>query len=131
MILLKTFKILWASPYTLLGLTIGCLGILTGGKFRFCNGAIEFYGGATRWFVRHLPQGSVTIGFTLGHVILGQDADGLTYAGKHERVHVRQYERWGPLLGPAYLLASFWIWCRGGRAYLDNPFEVEAYSEAP
>lgn len=128
---LKMLKWVWASPYTLLGIFIGCLGLLTGGKVRCVDGAIEFYGGATRWIVRHLPQGPSTIGFTLGHVILGQDAAGLTIASKHERVHVRQYELWGPLMGPAYLLASLWIWCRGGQAYRDNPFEVEAYREAP
>jgi hypothetical protein len=42
-------------------------------------------------------------------------------------VHVRQYERWGPLFIPAYFAASGWAWWKGGHAYLDNPFEVEAY----
>jgi hypothetical protein len=129
--LLKLGKIVWAGPYSLLGLVVGVLGVLTGGKCRFSDGALEFYGGATRLLVRCLPTGRGTIGFTLGHVVLGQDSDGLTLASKHERVHVRQYERWGPFLGPAYLLASVWIWSRGGSAYRDNPFEVEAYREAP
>lgn len=42
-------------------------------------------------------------------------------------VHVRQYERWGPLMGPAYLLASLYMHLTGRRAYRDNPFEREAY----
>jgi len=42
-------------------------------------------------------------------------------------VHVRQYERWGPLFGPAYLGCSLVLWLMGKRAYRDNPFEVEAY----
>jgi hypothetical protein len=46
-------------------------------------------------------------------------------------VHVRQYERWGPLFVPAYVLCSAVIWSRGGDAYRDNPFEREAYGEAP
>jgi hypothetical protein len=127
----KTLKVLWASPYSLLGIAIGLVGIATGGRGRFRDGALEFFGGATRHFVRRLPTGIYTAGFTLGHVILGQDDDGLQYAGLHERVHVRQFELWGPLMGPAYLLASAWMWFRGRDAYRDNPFEVEAYREAP
>ncbi len=127
----KTIAVIWAGPYSLLGLTIGGLGMLSGGKGRLRDGAIEFYGGGTKWFVRRLPPGIHTAGFTLGHVILGQTEDGLDYAAAHERVHVRQFERWGPLMGPAYLLASAWMYWRGRDYYRDNPFEVEAYREAP
>ncbi len=127
----KSIAVIWASPYSLMGLTIGLLGMLSGGKGRVRDGAIEFYGGGTQWFVRRLPPGIHTAGFTLGHVILGQTSDGLDYAAKHERVHVRQFERWGPLMGPAYLLASAWMWWVGRDYYRDNPFEVEAYREAP
>lgn len=130
-VVLKTFLVVWASPYSLLGVVIGCLGMVFGGRGRFRDGAIEFFGGGTAWFVRSLPPGIHTAGFTLGHVILGQTAHGLEIVGKHERVHVCQFERWGPLMGPAYLLASAWMWCRGRDAYRDNPFEVEAYDKAP
>lgn len=125
--LVKILVVLWASPYSLAGILIGSLGMIHGGKGRFRDGAIEFYEGGTRWFVRHLPLGESTIGFTLGHVILGQTAAGLESAGRHERVHVRQFEWWGPFMGPAYLLASAWLWLRGRDAYRDNPFEVQAY----
>lgn len=81
--------------------------------------------------VRRLPLGERTAGITLGHVILGQEDEMLVKIGAHERVHVRQFERWGPLMGPAYLLASGWAWWRGGNAYWDNVFEKEAYREAP
>lgn len=128
---IKLAKIVWASPYSLLGIAIGLLGIATGGHGRLRDGALEFFGGTTRLFVRSLPTGIFTAGFTLGHVILGQDDDGLKYAGLHERVHIRQFELWGPLMGPAYLLASAWMWFLGRDAYRDNPFEVEAYREAP
>ncbi len=126
---LKLLKIIWACPYTLLGVLVGLLAVVTGGRARLRDGALEFYGGAAKFLVRCLPTGIHTVGFTLGHVILGQDDDGLRYAGPHERVHVRQFERWGPFMGPAYLLASAWMWLRGRDAYLDNPFEVEAYRE--
>lgn len=127
----KVLLVLWASPYSLLGISIGAMGLLNGGKWRFRDGAVEFYDGGTAEFVRRLPPGPTTAGFTLGHVILGQTAEGLTIVGKHERVHVRQFERWGPFMGPAYLGASSWLWLAGKDAYRDNPFEVEAFREAP
>jgi hypothetical protein len=68
---------------------------------------------------------------TLGHVVLGRTASALDVSREHELVHVRQYERWGPLFIPAYLLCSALIWFRGGDAYRDNPFEREAYRIAP
>src|SRR5690606_24301793 len=64
---------------------------------------------------------------TLGHVILGQDECCLDHSRDHEHVHVRQYERWGPLFLPAYFAASLWMWSWGFQAYLDNPFEREAF----
>ncbi|MEM8733830.1 MAG: hypothetical protein AAGG44_06400 [Planctomycetota bacterium] len=127
----KSLAILWASPYSLLGLSVGFVGCLTGGQARFRDHAIEFYGGGTRWMVRRLPLGERTAGITLGHVILGQTSDGLVRIGAHERVHVRQFERWGLLMGPAYFLASLWVWSRGKHIYWDNPFEKEAYAKAP
>lgn len=45
---------------------------------------------------------------------------------EHELVHVRQYELWGPLFVPIYLIASLWAHGRGGNAYRDNRFEVAA-----
>lgn len=64
---------------------------------------------------------------TLGHTVLGQTEAGLDLVRDHEQVHVRQYERWGPLFIPAYLLSSAWLWWTGKDPYRANPFEVEAY----
>ena len=120
---------LWASPYSLLGLGIGILGLCTGGQARVCGRTIEFYGGAVTWFVSHLPGGQFVLAFTLGHTILGQTDASLVVAREHELVHVRQFERWGILLGPAYLLCSLVLWLRGRDPYRDNPFEREAFGE--
>lgn len=122
-------KALWASPYTLVGLVIGTVGLCTGGKSQIRGRTIEFYDGGTKWFVTHLPGGQFTLAFTLGHTILGQSEASLDIARDHEMVHVRQYELWGPLMGPAYLLCSLFLWLSGGRAYRDNPFERQAYDE--
>ncbi len=126
-LVLQLFAFAWASPYTLFGLSIGTLGLLTGGEAHRRGRTIEFHGGAVKWLILRLPRGQFTLAMTLGHTILGQTRSSLDIAREHEMVHVRQYERWGVLFVPAYLLSSLVIWLRGGRAYRDNPFEREAY----
>jgi hypothetical protein len=64
---------------------------------------------------------------TLGHVVLGRDRDALHDTRTHERVHVEQYERWGPFFLPLYLLASAWAILCGGHVYFDNRLEQEAW----
>ncbi len=125
--IVKLCLVVWAAPYSAIGLVVGLAGLLSGGRGRYRDGALEFYGGGTRWVVRHLPLGEATAAMTLGHVIIGQTAEMLDECGFHERVHVRQFECWGPLMGPAYLGASAWLWCIGRDPYRDNPFEIEAY----
>lgn len=63
---------------------------------------------------------------TLGHVVLGCNAQTLQITRRHERVHVAQCERWGPLFIPAYLFASLLALLRGRHPYRDNHFEREA-----
>ena len=63
---------------------------------------------------------------TLGHVVIGHDARALDITRAHERVHVRQYELWGPFFLPAYLVAGAVQLLKGRDPYRDNPFEVEA-----
>lgn len=64
---------------------------------------------------------------TLGHVVIGQTSAALDIARRHELVHVRQYERWGPLFLPLYGAFSLALWLRGRDAYRENPFEREAF----
>ncbi len=123
----QIFGILWASPYTLLGLVIGGIGLCTGGRVQLRDGVVEFHGGAVAWFVRRLPGGSFAMAITFGHAVLGRTEAALDISRSHERVHVAQYARWGPLFGPAYLLCSLVLWLRGKDAYRDNPFERDAF----
>jgi hypothetical protein len=116
----------WAAPYTLIGLTVGCLCLLTGGRVRSHSGVLEFHGGAVPRVLNRLPLPHV-LAVTLGHVVLGRNRDALELTRTHERVHVAQFERWGPLMGIAYLACSAALWCRGRDAYRDNPFEREAF----
>jgi hypothetical protein len=68
---------------------------------------------------------------TLGHVVISRSAVVLETLRPHECVHIRQYERWGPLYLPAYFLAAAAFALTGKDAYLDNPFEWEDYRQAP
>jgi len=120
-------RVLWASPYTMLGLSIGGIGLCFGGRVRIRGRAIEFYDGGTKWFVQRLPHGQFTLALTLGHTILGQTDASLDISRKHEAVHVAQYERWGPFMLPAYFGSSIFMWLTGRRFYRENPFEREAY----
>ena len=125
----RLLAMLWASPYTLLGLALGLLGLCTGGRARVRGGAIEFYGGGVKWLLQQFFFGQGTMAFTLGHTIFGQTAAALDISRDHEMVHVRQFERWGPLMGPAYLGCSLLLWLMGRRPYRDNPFERQAFEQ--
>ncbi|MFI5381056.1 MAG: hypothetical protein ACHRHE_17300 [Tepidisphaerales bacterium] len=125
---------LWTAPTSACGLVFLPFIRLTGGGYQVVDGVLELYGGLVRTFLRDctfLPGGAIAM--TLGHVVLGVDRHALHISRDHERIHVRQCERWGPLFIPAYLLASLWIalHSRGRDPYRDNPFEREAYDLAP
>jgi hypothetical protein len=121
---------LWAAPNTLVGLLFVLPALVSGGRVRAERGVVEIHGGFARFFLRRCLMIDAAA-LTLGHVILGQDRRCLDQSRDHEHVHVRQYERWGPLFLPAYFLSSFLAWRRGGHFYLDNHFEREAYSLFP
>lgn len=125
--LVKLAFILWTSPNTLIGLTLGVVGVVSGGQAQIRRGTVEFHGGLLRWILAKTPIKAVAM--TLGHTIIGQDANCLDAARNHEQVHVRQYERWGPFFIPAYLLSSLYLWVLKKDPYRDNPFEVEAYEK--
>lgn len=110
----------WAAPWTVVGLIL-CPFFArrrTHGDVLICEGA-----GWPRWL------GWRYRAITFGQVVLAVDElDAATLA--HELIHVRQYERWGPLYVPAYLLGSVAALLRGRHYYRDNPFEIEARGPA-
>ena len=131
MIFLRPLLYCWAFPGTLVGLCLIPLALVSGGGVQIIDGILEGYGGWLTLLLRRpfWVSGPISA-ITFGHVVLGCDRPTLKRTRKHERVHVHQYERWGPFFIPAYVLASAWIRFRGGNAYLDNPFEMEAYGIA-
>ncbi|MEP6475309.1 MAG: hypothetical protein ABJC74_16405 [Gemmatimonadota bacterium] len=120
----------WAAPTSLIGLGLAGLATLTGGHATVVAGVLEVEGGAVRHLLRHatLLQGGAAA-MTLGHVVVAQDPAALAQCRSHERVHVRQAERWGPAFLPAYAIASLLAALRGGHFYRDNAFELAACRE--
>jgi hypothetical protein len=118
----------WAAPATLLGMSLIPFAVLQGGSARIVDGVIEAHGGIiTKFLRRGLPWVGPGSAMTLGHVVWGRDQHCLDTTRAHERVHVDQYERWGPLFIPLYLAASVLAQLRGKHPYLDNPFERAAF----
>jgi hypothetical protein len=91
------------------------------------DGVLELHGSFISWILRHcvlMPGGAWAI--TFGHVVLGRDNEALSLTRVHERVHVRQYELWGPVFIPAYLAAALWGLVTRTGPYYGNYFEREA-----
>jgi hypothetical protein len=108
----------WTSPNTLLGLL---LGLLTFQVPRRAHGLLLFDReprGLT-WVMLRANRAAMTLGFV---VLSAVPVEGKLLA--HERWHVRQYSRWGPLFIPVYLLLALVY------GYRRHPMEVRAEAEA-
>lgn len=127
MFFIRLSKIIWASPYTIPGLMIGLLGLCTRGRV-LRRWPLEFCDGGVCWLLEQLPSDYV-MAMTLGHVILGRTEAALDISRDHELVHVRQYERWGPFLIPAYFCCFLFLRLQGKDGYRENPFEKQASGE--
>jgi hypothetical protein len=127
----RVFVYVWTLPTTAVGLVATVLTLLTGGRAAWHSGVLEVWGGFASFLLRKLvPLEGGASAMTLGHVVIARDPAAHTRTRAHERIHVRQCERWGPLFFPAYLLASLYLKLRGRDAYMDNPFEREAYENS-
>lgn len=119
-------KRLWAAPCSAVGLLLAAAVLALGGRARWSSGALEVSlrerPGQCGRLARRLPFRAVVF----GHVILAVTQEELQCIGPHERVHVEQYERWGPLFFLAYGSSSLWQLLHGRDAYWDNRFEVQA-----
>lgn len=120
---MRPFGYLWALPVSAFGAAIGVLALALGARARWHAGVLEvtLLAGGSRSASRRyeLPFAAIT----LGHVVLAATPEDQARLRRHERAHVAQYERWGPLFLLAYPAESLWQWLRGRRPYLDNRFE--------
>jgi hypothetical protein len=121
----------WAGPNSLVGLAVGGAMMLLGARVARVAGVLEFAGGALGALIGASRVALPWRAITLGHVILGIDQESLAESRAHERIHVRQYEQWGPLFLPAYLASSLWQLLCGRRCYRDNWFERQARAASP
>ncbi len=120
----------WAMPGSIVGLLI-VAAMSRRSDVELVSGVLEVHSPGLAWALAHLtPMCGGAAAITFGHVVLARDQAALDATRDHERVHVRQYETWGPFFIPAYLASSAWAWLRGGDPYLDNVFERQAYREA-
>ena len=118
---------IWAFPATAIGFCFAIPALLTGAKIHRIDGVFEVYGGfLTRLLKNGSPWMKTISALTLGHVVLAQSHQCLERCRSHERVHVKQYETWGPFFIPAYLIYGLIAMIRGRDPYRDNPFEREA-----
>lgn len=121
-------RYIWAFPNSLIGLSFVPVATFTPGGIELVDGVLELHAPFIAWTLEHgIPVCGGAAAITLGHVVLGRDREALTRTRAHERVHVRQYERWGPAFIPAYLLASLWGFVTGAGAYHGNVFERAAF----
>ena len=125
--MLKLLQYLWAFPTTLPGLIVVSLAITGGGRVQVVDGVLEARGPYIAWLLGRMPLVRGAAALTLGHVVLAVDQAALESTRAHERIHVAQCERWGPLFIPAYLISSLNAALRGRDPYYDNPFEREAF----
>ena len=119
----------WASPATLLGLLLAGACLAGGGRARVVGGVLEVGGGSPWRALRRTRWPWRFDAITLGHVVLAESDATLQACRVHERVHVRQYERFGPTFFLIYAASSIREHLRGGDAYRDNRFEREAFAE--
>ena len=124
----SAFRYAWALPATMVGLAFAIVAIGAGAFIHCVDGVIEVGGGGLGRAVACLPAPIRFHAITLGHVILGTNEHALNCTRTHERVHVRQYERWGALFFVLYAGSSLAQWLRGRHPYFDNCFEREAHA---
>lgn len=127
----RALKYGWALPCTALGLVLVGAALATGARATVVEGVLEAHGGLLEPLLRRcVPLRGGASAMTLGHVVVGRDANALHRTRAHERAHVRQTERWGPFFVPAYVVSSLVVAARGGHYYRDNRFERDAVEVA-
>ena len=126
-VLVRLPRYLWAAPCSAAGLIIASFAILLGAKAYLRNGTLQVVGGGLATGLSRLPTRLSILAFTNGHVIFAISPKAMEAYREHELVHVRQYERWGPLFPLLYLGSSLIQKLKGRDPYFANWFEKEAH----
>lgn len=123
---LKVVKLLWAAPCSVVGLFLAVVPLALGGKAVCRDGVLEVTYRQRQASCGKLAQALPFRGIVFGQVILAVTDEELCRIGSHERVHVEQYENWGPLFPLAYGLSGLWQLLHSRSPYWHNHFEVQA-----
>lgn len=121
-------KYLWALPISCVGILFLPFVLSSGGTVSFVSGIIEAEGGILAPILSRICSCFPIDAITVGHVILGCSRESIIRCRVHERIHVRQFERWGPIFPFLYLASSAIAIMRGRDPYRSNIFEQEAFS---
>lgn len=119
-------RYLWVAPVSLPAAGIALLARMSGGQAMVHEGVLEASDGFLTTLLARIYPPMVISAITLGHVVLARTRADLDATRSHERVHVRQFERWGALFPFLYLGASLAALLGGRHVYHDNRFEREA-----
>lgn len=123
---LDCVKLVWTLPNSVIGLTLATLPLAAGGRAVWSAGALEVTYRPCLTECGRLASSLPFRGIVFGHVILAVTREELTLIGAHERIHVQQYERWGPFFLFAYGASGLWQLLHGRSPYWHNHFEVQA-----
>jgi hypothetical protein len=127
---LRQAAFIWSLPLGALGVLGALLFRLLGwGQLRLSDGALEIIarGPLARWMANNHWAA-----FTLGWTIIYWQEEFANHPSirRHEREHIRQFLRFGPLMAVLYPLAGLLAAVGGGHFYRDNPFEKAARDAA-
>ena len=122
----RLMRYAWASPASVVGLLLALLASGRGATIAVVDGVLEVAGTRLARWLAHSAYFARFDAITLGHVVVGASPAALAHCRAHERVHVRQYERYGVLFFPLYVGSSALQWLCGRRPYWDNHFERQA-----
>ena len=120
-------KYLWAAPASLLGLILAAAARLFGAATRLHTGVLEVTLAPQHKTVGQRSHVLPFVAITLGHVVIARTTTDQERLRPHERIHVAQYERWGPVFLLAYPAESALQVLLGRRPYMDNRFERQAH----
>jgi len=99
-------RYLWAAPASAVGLVLAAVACAFGATVRLRQDVLEVAGGGLAALLRRAFPRLRFRAITFGHLVSASATATSRRLRRHERVHVRQYERWGILFFPLYLGSS-------------------------
>ncbi|MBT1070515.1 hypothetical protein [Pelotalea chapellei] len=123
---LKFAKLVWVLPCSAVGLVLTAVLLVAGAKVSWSSGALEVTFRDSLADCGRRARDLSCRGIVFGHVILAVTREELAIIGAHERIHVQQYERWGPLFFLAYGTSSLLQLIHRRSPYWHNHFEIQA-----